>query len=200
MIKFRPQMPSPAPGTSRRTFFRASGLAAAGGSAALLAACRDESEVETDDAGDARIVNEVRGRQARTASAYAALAPQLNGLPEAQQFQAQIQTQADGLATVVSELGGKPVEPKSQAEYAAEIGAEKVGGRVAAIALLIEIQNESIAEFESTVPKLVNSDLRATLTQLAVNQAQQVAVLVGTRSGNDPAKQAPEAFATGSPA
>jgi hypothetical protein len=185
---------------SRRRFLSASGALAAGGSAALLAACRDESDVETDDAGDARIVNRVLARQQRTAAAYAALAPRLRGVAEAQQFQTQNQAQADGLAKVVGELGGQPVAAKSEAAYASETGAGSVKDRAAAIALLIEIQSESIAEFERTVPKLVNTDLRATVTQLAVHQAQQVAVLVGIETGNDPAKQAPEAFVTGMPA
>ncbi len=194
-------MPNPPQSSlSRRRFLSASGALAAGGSAALLAACRDEEETATDDAGDARIVNQVRARQLRTAAAYAALAPQLGGIPEAEKFQAQNQTQADGLAKVVTELSGTPVAPKSQAAYAAETGADSVKGRAAAISLLIEIQNESVAEFEDTVSKLVNTDLRATVTQLAVHQAQQVAVLVGIETGNDPAKQAPEAFVTGAPA
>ncbi len=189
--------------TTRRSFLQASGLTAAAGSAALIAACGEEEGASPeDDANDAKIVNEARALEFAAAANYKAALPFLEGPVRAiaEKFAAQEQTQADGFARVVTDLGGVPVEPKGDFSGALEFLSGAIGeikNQSGALLHLISVEAISITVYVGSVADLVNTDLRATFTSLAAHASEQQAVLLGAQGDSGPAHQAPSPLAKG---
>jgi len=184
---------------SRRRLIQASGLALAGGSAALLAACGDDDSAATDEENDARVLNSVLAFEFAAASAYKQLVPLLQGPVRAvaQQFGKQDLVHATALSGAVSDIGGTPVKPKTDRQYAQLLGLDKVKTPSEALAFLAELEQWGIYTYLEAVPKITNHDLRTVAAEIATNDAQHSSVLVGAQSGEDPAKQVPEALVTG---
>ena len=183
---------------SRRRLLQASGLTLAGGSAALLAACGDDSS-SSDDQGDARALNSALAFEHAAVSAYKQTAPLLKGetLAIARQFGKQDQVHATALTGAISDIGGTPVKPKTDAQYAQLLGLANLNSEQQALAFLTELEQWGIFTYLEAVPKIVNHDLRTIAAEIATNDAQHSALLVGAQSGGDPAKQSPEALVTG---
>ena len=107
---------------SRRRFFHASGVATAGGSAALLAACgggsgktASKSAIESDIA----VLNAAIDLENTAIAAYTAGAPLLKGelLKLGREFLGQEKEHADALSTAVTHLGGHPSRPKAAYDF-----------------------------------------------------------------------------------
>jgi Ferritin-like domain len=184
---------------SRRRLIQASGLTLAGGSAALLAACGDDDSAATDEENDARVLNSVLAFEFAAASAYKQLLPLLQGPARAatQQFGKQDLVHATALTGAISDIGGTPVKPKTDQQYAQLLGLEDVKTEPAALDFLAELEQWGIFTYIEAVPKITNHDLRTLAAEVATNDAQHSSVLVGARSGEDPGKQAPQALVTG---
>ncbi len=180
---------------------QASGLTIAGGSAAFISACGGSGGAPSSPQGvsDARILNSGRTLALSTAAAYAQTAPLLRGPARqvAVQFQAQAKAQATVLGTSVEGFGATPVRPKTSAEYARQLGISTLKDEAAALRFLSELETAAIGAYEHAVPKLTNTELRGAFAQIATCDAEHLSVLVGLQTGNDPAKQAPQAFVTG---
>jgi rubrerythrin len=180
---------------SRRRFFRASGVSVAGGSAALLAACGDDTKnpVQTgpdeSDQADVEILNGALDLELLAVAAYKTAAALLKGdvLQIGKRFLEQEQEHADGLAAAIEEAGGTPNRPKSSYDFP-ELRSQK-----GALLFALDLENTAIAAYIDALPKLSQGDLRATAAAIITNEAEHVAVLLDAL-GRDPA---PGAFVTG---
>lgn len=195
---------------SRRSFFRVSGLTMAGGSAVFLAACGDDdddtaADTATDTGGgasDVKILNSALDLENAAVAAYTAGAGLLKGdaLAVGKQFLAHEQEHADGLAQAIKQLGGTPNKPKPKAEYATELGFAKLKSQEDVLRFAVDLENMAIAAYVDAIPKLSSGELRQTGASIVSNEAEHVSVLIGALNPNDPAKQVPDAFVTGTQA
>ena len=178
---------------SRRRFFQASGVATAGGSAALLAACGGGSGKSQNKAGtetDIAVLNGAIDLENTAIAAYTAGAPLLKGelLKLGREFLGQEKDHADALSTAVTHLGGHPSRPKAAYDF------PRVHTQRDVLLLANVIEHQAIAAYLDALPKLSSPDLRATAAAIVTNEAEHVSVLLGALGR----PQAPTAFVTGS--
>ena len=181
---------------SRRRLFRTAGVSLAGGSAAFLAACGDDTKNpnvqtgpdESDDA-DVELLNSVLDLELRAVAAYKAGAGQLRGsaLQTVKGFLEQEQEHVDGLGAAIQDLGGTPNVAKADYEFP-RLRSERDVLRSA-----IDLENTAIAAYIDALPKISRGDLRATVAGILTCEAEHVAVLLGALG--EP--QVPEAFVNG---
>jgi rubrerythrin len=180
---------------SRRRFFRRSGVSVAGGSAAFLAGCGDDTKnpVQTgpdeSDQADVEILNGVLDLELMSVAAYKVGAGRLQGrmLEVVKRFLEQEQAHADGLATAITDAGGQPNRAKSSCDFPA------MGSQTDVLRFAVDVENTAIAAYIDALPKLTRGDLRATAASIITNEAEHVAMLLEAL-GEDPA---PTAFVTG---
>lgn len=181
---------------SRRRLFGIAGASLAGGSAALLAGCGDDTKNpnvqtgpdESDDA-DVEILNSALDLELMSVEAYKAGAGRLRGdlLQIAKGFLEQEQEHVDGLSAAIRDAGGTPNEPKSSYDF------PRLGAQRDVLRFAIGLENTAIALYIDLLPKLSQGDLRATAAGILTCEAEHIAVLLGALG--EP--QAPEAFVTG---
>ena len=181
---------------SRRRFLQAGGAAAA--AAGLLAACGDDGG-ETDEANDAKVLNGVLAFQQGMVAAYARAVTVLAGasLQIGRQFSKQERQHVTALAGAIADLGGTAVKPRTEQQYARLLGLDRFKSEHAALEGLTELEQMAVFNCNAAVPRVTNHDLRAVTAEISTNSAQHVSVLVGTESGDDPARQSPDALVTG---
>jgi rubrerythrin len=189
---------------SRRRLLQGLGLATVAGAPVFLAACGGDdtsTSSSSDEASDLKIVQNAHAMELTMVAAYTKIVPLLDpkAAPLGQQILTQEQAHATGLATVVTDLGGKQAAPKSDAEYDQILGIPALKTQAQILTFADTIENAALFAYHDAVPRLTNGDLRGTFTSLATNEAQHDAVLVGLQSGNDPARQAPSAVSHGTP-
>lgn len=172
---------------SRRTFFRASGVAVGGGSATFLTACGDAKKKEPS--ADVDILNSAIDLENMSIAAYTAGAPLLTGEVRtlARQFGGQEKEHADALSEVVLQAGGRPDKPKSRYDFA------NFGTQQQVLKVLAMIENVAIAAYIDALPKLSSGDLRATVASVVTDEAEHLAVIMGLLGK----PQVPTAFAVG---
>lgn len=177
---------------SRRRFFRASGVATAGGSAAFLAACgggSGKTQNETAAAADIALLNSVIDLENTAIAAYTAGAPLLKGevLKLGRELLGQEKEHADALSTAVTQLGGHPSRPKAAYDF------PRVRTQRDVLLLANMIEHEAIAAYLDALPKLSSPDLRATAASIVTNEAEHVSLLLGALGR----PQVPTAFVAG---
>lgn len=187
---------------SRRRFVQGLGLTLLAGSPVLLAACGSDEPSASDsidEANDLRIVNAARALELAMVAGYTRVVALLDPAAAAlgNQILAQEQQQAAGLATVVGDLGGTPVAPKSAAEYEQILGLTALKSQPDALRFAGDLEQMAIYSYVTGVPRLTIGDLRGTFASIATAEAEHASVLTGVESGSDPATQAPAAFVTG---
>jgi rubrerythrin len=177
---------------SRRRFFRASGVATAGGSAAFLAACGGGSGKTQNEAAitaDIALLNSAIDLENTAIAAYTAGAPLLKGevLKLGREFLGQEKEHADALSTAVTQLGGHPSRPKAAYDF------PRIRTQRDVLLLANMIEHEAIAAYLDALPKLSGPDLRATVASIVTNEAEHVSVLLGALGR----PQVPTAFVSG---
>lgn len=191
---------SPRP-RSRRDFLRAAGLAAGGASAVLASACGDSGGSATGHRGsgedDVKLLNHALDLEYTAIAAYTAGTALLRGrlLALGRQFRDQEREHAQGLARAIRSLGGTPQQPKSAPEYTR--GFPRLRDQSDVLTFAIDLENKAVASYTDTIPKLSSGELRQTAAAILASEAGHIATLVGARTGNDPARQVPNAFVTG---
>lgn len=181
---------------SRRRFLRSSGASVAGGSALLLGGCTDDTKnpVKTgpdeSDQADAELISGVLDLELRTIAAYKAGAGRLRGsaLALAKAFVEQEQAHADAWTGAITELGERPDGAKGSYDF------PPLRTQAQVLRFLLELENVAIAEYIDLLPKLTQTDLRATAASIITTEAEHVSVLLEAL-GRDPV---PGAFVTGS--
>ncbi len=178
---------------SRRRFLAGAGVA--GGSAALLGACSDDTKnpaltgPDESDEADIEILNGALDLEHVALAAYKAGAGRLGGenLQVVQDFLEQEQEHAEALATAIRDADGTPNEPKSSYDLP-QLRSERDVLRFA-----IDLEKTFVAAYIDALPKLTRGELRGTAAAILTNEAQHIAVLRGAL-GLPPA---PDAFVTG---
>jgi rubrerythrin len=180
---------------SRRAFFRASGVGLAGGSAAFLAACTDDTKNpvktgpdESDDA-DVELLNAALVLALMIVAAYKAAAGHLRGdaLQVGKLFLEQEQDHADGLASAIKDLGKIPNRAKASYDL------PTLRSQADALRFAVDLENTAIAAYIDALPKFSEADLRATAASILTGEAEHLSVLLDAL-GRDPT---PSAFVTG---
>ncbi|MFN2612541.1 MAG: ferritin-like domain-containing protein [Solirubrobacterales bacterium] len=188
---------------SRRRLMQGLGLTMLAGSPpVLLAACGSDgtaSGTDTDEANDLRIVNAARALELAMVAGYTRVAALLDpaAAAPANQILAQEKQHADGLGTVAGDLGGTPVAPKTPAAYEQSLGLVSLSNRGDALRFAGELEQMAIYSYISAVPRLTIGDLRSTFASIATAEAEHASLLAGVEFADDPARQVPAAFVTG---
>ena len=103
-------------------------------------------------------------------------------------FQGHHKQHRDELAKAVKRLGGKPVDPKSQAEYAKDIQASTLKSEADVLKLALRLERGAANAYLGLITSLAASDLDLLVARLAGDVAVHVAVLmsaVGEKIPND---------------
>jgi len=180
---------------SRRRFFRMSGVSVAGASAVFLAACSDDTKnpvkvgPDESDMADVEILNGALDLELMAVAAYKAGAAQMRGsvLAIAKRFLEQEQEHADGLAAAIKSADGVPNRAKSSYDFPV------LRTQADALRFAVDLENTAIAAYIDALPKLSETDLRATAASIITNEAEHLSVLLDAL-GRDPV---PSAFVTG---
>lgn len=189
---------------SRRTLLRHSGIAAAGCSATLLAACgagsgsgaaptseaASPATTESSGSGDVSVLNAALDLENMAIAAYTASSSLLSGsvLGLAKQFLAQDKEHALGLRRAINQAGGTPNQPKTDYQF------PSVRRQGDVLRLTSMIESTTIGFYIDAIPKLSAGELRAMAASIVTNQAEHLAVLQSAL-GRDPV---PTAFVAGS--
>ncbi len=183
--------------TSRRRFFRMSGVSVAGASAVLLAACSDDTKnpvvgPDESDMADVEILNGALDLEWLAIAAYKAGAPRLRGsaLGIAKVFLEQEQEHADGLSAAIKDADGQPNRAKSSYDFPV------LRTQADALRFALEVENTAIAAYIDALPKFSQGKLRATAASIITAEAEHLSVLLSAL-GRDPV---PAAFVTGAAA
>lgn len=161
--------------------------------AAGLSACGGDSEDSAiDSEADARVLNEVLGRQLAAVEAYGEALPLLHGadLATARRFRGQEQEHVDATTKALRGLEGK-ADPPPETVEAGDLNSAEDAWR-----FLYELESATIDDELSAVAKLTIAWPRPLLASMAANQAQRL-VLIRRALGANPAETVPEAFETG---
>lgn len=180
---------------SRRRFFRTSGMSVAGASAAVLAACSDDTKnpvqlgPDESDQADVEILNGVLDLELQAIAAYKAGAGRLGGerLAIFKVFLEQEQAHADGLAGTIRDLDGRPNRPKSDYDF------PQLRTEADVLRFALDLENTAIAAYIDALPKLSEKELRSMSSSIITNEAEHVSVLLDAL-GREPV---PGAFVTG---
>lgn len=182
---------------SRRDFFKASGVAVAGGSAMFLAACGSDNSKGSGSASsdakpgstDVAILNQALALEQMAIAAYTAGAPLLKGqvLAFGRVFLKQEKEHAGALTQAIRQLGGRPVKPRSGYDFPSLKSQQDV------LVFATDVENTAVAAYIDALPKLVDPKLRATAAAIVTNEAEHISILLGAQKK----APVPAAFVTG---
>lgn len=171
-------------------------VAAAGLVAAALFGCGggggSTSTSEKEKERDAKLLNDVLGRQLAAVKAYQGVLPDLAGgdAAMAQQFLAQEQEHADATTKTLRGMGVK-AEPSEET-----IEATGLKTRADNLEFLYEMESATVDFQLSVVGKLNSGSPRPLIASMAANQAQRL-VLLRQALGAKRVEAIPSAFETG---
>jgi hypothetical protein len=162
----------------------ATGLAACGGGGG--------GDSTTDRESDARVLNELLGRQLAAVEVYESVVPTLHGsdLAAARTFLAQEQEHVDATTKTLRGLDTEADPAKETIEFG------RLGSRDEVFELLYEMESATIDSLLHAVAKLTIAWPRPLVASMAANQAQRL-VLIRRALGANPLESIPEAFEAG---
>jgi rubrerythrin len=173
---------------SRRTFFRILGVGVAGGSAAFIAACGGDGG-EGGPEGDLEILNGALELEHGAVAAYTEGASLLEG--EAARLGRRLleheQAHVEGLSAAITELGGKPSKARKSYPF------PDFKNQADVLKFAHDLEQTAVAMYLDAIPKLSSGGLRASTAQIATNEAEHIAVLLGVLGR----PQTPNAFVKG---
>jgi hypothetical protein len=161
---------------------------------AVLTACGGggDSPGSGEKERDARVLNEILGRQLAAVAAYDQLLPRLRGpdLSAAQQFRAQEQEHVDATTKTLRGIGAEADPP------AETIEASNLKTRADSLEFLYEMESATLDAELSAVGKLTVDWPRPLIASMATNQAQHLVLLRQALGAKRP-DLVPSAFETG---
>jgi hypothetical protein len=161
--------------------------------AAALSACGGGgSSTKSEEEQDAKVLNDVLGRQLAVVETYEQVLPNLRGhdLAMASQFRTQEQEHVDATTKLLRGIG-------AEADPAAEtIEASDSRTRADNLEFLYEMESATIDHELSSIEGLSDGWSRQLLAAMAANQAQRL-VLLRRALGAAPLETVPSAFETG---
>lgn len=161
--------------------------------AAALAACGGGgSSTETEKEEDAKVLNEVLGRQLAAVEAYERVLPGLHGAARAMgaQFRTQEQEHVDATTKTLRGIGGA-AEPPAETIEADDLQTQADG-----LEFLYEMESATIDHELGAVSKLSDGWIRPLVASMAASQAQHL-VLLRRALGATPLAAVPSAFENG---
>lgn len=170
----------------------------AGGSAALLAGCGDDTKNPTvktapdeSDTADVELLNTMLDLELEAIEAYKSAAGGLRSgaLQIAKGFLEQEQAHADALAAAIEKLDGVPNQAKSSYDFPTLSSQRDV------MRFAVALENNQIAAYIDVLPKLSPGEIRSTISAIVTTEAEHLAVWLGELG--EP--QAPSAFVAGRP-
>ena len=161
--------------------------------AAAFSACGGGgSSTATDQERDAKVLNEILGRQLAAVAAYGEVLPKLHDadLAAAEQFRAQEQEHVDATTKTLRGIGGE-ADPAAEA-----IEASDLKTRADSLEFLYEMESATIDAELNAVSRLTIDWPRPLIASMAANQAQRL-VRLRRALGAPPQGTIPSAFETG---
>jgi rubrerythrin len=188
---------------SRRDLLAGSATLLAGGAAAAaISSCGGGSQTKLTDTvstieaeGDAAILNALLDQEHSSIAAYVLIATKLRGaaLASARQFEGHERRHADAIARAVEKLGGTPVPPRPEEEYAS--GFPHLRGERDALSFALDVETTALAAYSDALGKIATDRVRATAAAILVTESEHAAVVLGDLGR----PQVPEPFVTGPP-
>jgi hypothetical protein len=171
---------------ARRQFLRGAGIgvlsAAAVGILAgspALAATKVKSKASMEN--DASILNVALGLEWEGIGAYQLGAESgllsKGVLPVAVMFQSHHKAHADTLVGAIKSLGGKPVEPKSSADYAKALNAASLKSEADVLTLAAKLEKGAANAYIGVIPSFTDSGLAQVSARLAADETMHWTVL-----------------------
>jgi hypothetical protein len=187
------------PALSRKQALLVLGTGAMGAAAAAFAGCESDPPPPPDPGRtDVETLNGGLGLEYAGAAVYRAepdfLGSELRAI--ARQLSRQADERVERLTTLVTELGGTPLESRPDEEYLEKVELTEVEDEDGFVRVAIEVENVAVAGYSDTVAKLSDPELRPIFYELIGNSAAHISVLLGAAGE----VQAPDAFVTGQPA
>lgn len=190
---------------NRRDFLRVAGLSATAAGTLGFAGCGgddDEGALGVPDPlatpqRDRAILNGALNLEHTAVAAYSVGRSLLRGAVRrhAERFLDQEREHALALAGLVRRMGGEPNPAKPPEEYRAAF--PRLRGEADFLRFATDLENVGISAYVEGIPKLEDGRLRQTVASILCAEAQHLTVLLGARSGGNPAATVPEPFVTG---
>lgn len=168
-----------APLSRRQVLAGASMLSA--GAVALLGGARIARAQSTNSPGDIRILNVAVGLEYEGIGAYSIALK--SGLLEpaivavAMKFQEDHKRHNDALIAAVRGLGGRPVEPKTEAEYARALQVDRLKNQQDVLDLAARLELGATNAYLGVIPSFTDVQLGKVAARLAADEAAHFALL-----------------------
>jgi len=174
---------------ARRNFLGAAGRLTLSASAiTILAACETMAKpsIAAQPAGarasqDVAILNDALGLEHEAIGAYQLGAEsgllQKPVLDTAVRFQSDHKGHRDALAATIQKLGGRPVEPKSQSEYAKALKADTLKSQVDVLDLAARLELGATNAYLGVIPSFQDPQLAKISARLAADETMHWTIL-----------------------
>lgn len=165
---------------SRRQVLAGASVLSAG-AVALLGNARIARAQSTNSPGDIRILNVAVGLEHEGIGAYAIALK--SGLLEpaiaavATKFQDDHQRHNDALIAAIRSLGGEPVEPKTEAEYARALHVDRLKNQQDVLDLAARLELGATNAYLGVIPSFSDVQLGKVAARLAADEAAHFALL-----------------------
>ncbi len=167
----------------RRHFLRNAGLASAGVVAAVGTTAFAAPPAKLDMAADMAILQGLIGGEHEGIAAYqiaggsGLLMPEV--LKTALTFLGHHKSHRDALAALIVKAGGKPVEPKTDAQYTADLKLGMLKTQADVVVLATKLEKGAANAYVGQVAALTDPALSRLFAQIAMDEAVHWAVLNG---------------------
>lgn len=180
------------PRLSRRRLLAGPALALAASPAAFIAACRSDGE---SSQSDLETLNRMLEAEHLQEAVYSHATRVLAGerLRLAEHFGEREREHADLLRELIEELGGTPVEARSQRSYRRRLRLQRLEDGDQFIRAAMDLENATVGAYQEALLDLSSAELRRRLMTIVAVEAQQMSVLLGELGE----AQVPDAFVTG---
>lgn len=168
------------PALSRRQMLVGASMLSAG-AVALLGGARIARAQSTNSPGDIRILNVAVGLEYEGIGAYAIALK--SGLLEpaiaavASKFQDDHQRHNDALIAAIRSLGGEPVEPKTEAEYARVLHVDRLKNQQDVLDLAARLELGATNAYLGVIPSFSDVQFGKVAARLAADEAAHFALL-----------------------
>lgn len=168
------------PALSRRQVLAGASMLSAG-AVALLGGARIARAQSTNSPGDIRILNVAVGLEYEGIGAYAIALK--SGLLEpaiaavATKFQDDHQRHNDALIAAIRSLGGEPVDPKTEAEYARVLHVDRLKNQQDVLDLAARLELGATNAYLGVIPSFSDVQLGKVAARLAADEAAHFALL-----------------------
>jgi Ferritin-like domain len=173
--------------STRRNLLKATGYGALSAAAVALVAgsggtaARAATRSKTDPENDVAILNVALGVEWEGIGAYQLGAESGLLRPEtlrvAVLFQSQHKEHADALTVAITRLGGQPVQPLSQAEYAEAIAADRLKTETDVLKLAARLEKGAANAYLGVIPAFADPTFGQICGRLAADEAMHWTVL-----------------------